>query len=81
MELFEVNFTGAGSHTLRACLDKAVTKGSAHEIWRYSHQFMMLFYLGDQLWTKCRYPVIVKPVHEDGSIGISNKSIATIWMN
>ena len=38
--------------------------------------FYDVFYPGDQVWTKCRYPVIVKPVHEDGSIGISNDSIA-----
>ena len=75
MERLNIKFTGSGSQALRLCLDKAVTKAL---LMRYGVNTPVydVFYPGDQVCTKCSYPVIVKPVHEDGSIGISNDSIA-----
>jgi D-alanine-D-alanine ligase len=75
MERLHINFTGSGSRALRACLDKGVTKAELikHGV---TTPIYDVFSPGDQVWTKCSYPVIVKPIHEDGSIGISNKSIA-----
>jgi D-alanine-D-alanine ligase len=76
MERLKINFTGSGSRTLRACLDKGVTKAELmkHGIITPTYD---VIYPRSPIFTKCSYPVIVKPVHEDGSIGISNKSIAS----
>jgi D-alanine-D-alanine ligase len=75
MERLNIHFTGSGSHALKACLDKAVTKA---ELMRYGvlTPAYNVVYPGERAWTHCRYPVIVKPVHEDGSIGITSESIA-----
>lgn len=70
MEKLNINFTGSGSDTLNACLDKSVTKA---ELLKYGITTPVydVFQPGDRIITKCRFPVFVKPVHEDGSIGIS----------
>lgn len=75
MERLNINFTGSGSRALKACLDKSVTKS---ELMKYgvTTPTYNVVCPGDQVETKCRYPVIVKPVHEDGSIGISSESVA-----
>jgi D-alanine-D-alanine ligase len=75
MERLNINFTGAGSHSLRSCLDKAVTKAELLKNGVLTPVYDV-FYPGQPVRTKCSYPVIVKPVHEDGSIGITNKSKA-----
>jgi len=75
MERLHINFTGSGSHALKACLDKGVTKAEIIKHGVTTPIYDVIF-PGDQVWTKCSYPVIVKPVHEDGSIGISSKSTA-----
>ena len=75
MERLHINFTGSGSRALRSCLDKGVTKAELMKYGVITPTYDVIF-PGDQVWTKCSYPVIVKPVHEDGSIGISRKSIA-----
>lgn len=75
MERLHIRFTGSGSQALRLCLDKAITKAMLMQ-YGVNTPVYDVFCPGDQVWTKCRYPVIVKPVHEDGSIGISNDSIA-----
>jgi D-alanine-D-alanine ligase len=75
MERLNIHFTGSGSQALRLCLDKAVTKAKLIQ-YGVNTPVYDVFYPGDQIQTKCRYPAIVKPVHEDGSIGITNNSIA-----
>ena len=75
MEGLKINFTGSGSQALRSCLDKGITK---IELARYGvlTPAYNVISAGDAIWTTCSYPVIVKPVHEDGSIGITSESIA-----
>ncbi len=75
MEKYGIGFTGSGAGALRTCLDKAATKCEllrngidtpAYEVFQpHSSIFNML-----------DYPLIVKPLHEDGSIGITTDSIA-----
>jgi D-alanine-D-alanine ligase len=75
MEFLGIHFTGSGSHALKSCLDKAVTKARLMKYGILTPRYDV-FYPGEEAQTKCRYPVIVKPVHEDGSIGITGDSIA-----
>lgn len=75
MESSQINFTGSGSQALQSCLDKAVTKA---ELLKYGIMTPAydVAYPRDPVGKKYLFPVIVKPVHEDGSIGISSDSIA-----
>jgi len=75
MERLNINFTGSGSYALKSCLDKAVTKSELMKYGVITPAYDVI-YPGDLCVTKCKYPVIVKPIHEDGSIGISKESIA-----
>lgn len=76
MERLSINFTGSGSQALKSCLDKGVTKDRLVQ-YGINTPVYDIFYPGEPVCgTKCSYPVMVKPVHEDGSIGISNDSIA-----
>jgi D-alanine-D-alanine ligase len=75
MERLNINFTGSGSRALRVCLNKAATKAELVKFGITTPAYTVI-YPGQPIATECRYPVMVKPVHEDGSIGISNESIA-----
>lgn len=69
-----VPFTGSGAETLRLCTDKEAAKAilSRHGILTPRYQ---VFASGGDIRTPLAYPLIVKPVHEDGSIGITNESV------
>ncbi len=75
MESLSIPFTGAGSYSLKATIDKSVTKA---ELLKYGITTPVydVIYPGEPIITKCRFPIIVKPVHEDGSVGITKNSIA-----
>lgn len=75
MESMHIHFTGSASYVLKACLNKAVTKAKLMKYGVLTPAYDV-FHPDNFFETKCRYPVIVKPVHEDGSIGISSDSIA-----
>ena len=74
IESLGIGFTGASSATLKACLDKGHSKfvlkqsGLNTPAWE-------VFHPGDPLVTALTYPLFVKPIHEDGSIGIDDHSI------
>ncbi len=76
MEAMGVCFTGSSSATLKACLDKSTTKSilmkngiktPAYEVIQLDHE----------IDTSLDFPLIAKPVHEDGGIGIFNDSVVT----
>ncbi len=75
LENLHILFTGSNSRTLKACLDKAVTKRElmkkgiptpAFEVFPFSCTFD----------TRLDFPVFIKPIREDGSVGISKDSVA-----
>ncbi len=70
MEYLGIPFTGSSSTTLKTCLDKAATKKilRASKITTPDYQVIEP---GGSLDIPVQYPVIVKPVHEDGCVGIS----------
>jgi D-alanine-D-alanine ligase len=75
MEEMGIRFTGSGSASLKACLNKAVTKQKLIKN-NFLTPIYDVFSSDGVCGTQCQFPVIVKPVHEDGSIGISSDSIA-----
>ena len=74
MEKLSIHFTGAGSNTLKDCLDKSITKAKLYNNGIPTPVYDE-FQAGDPIITKCKFPMMVKPVHEDGSIGISKDSV------
>ncbi len=76
-ELMGVPYTGAGPLTLGTCLNKARTKEilSYHDI--PTPKFRIVTDPANMPGSQpaLRYPVIVKPAHEDASSGIDNASI------
>jgi D-alanine-D-alanine ligase len=74
MEKMDIKFTGSGSRTLRICLDKAATKCELLRNGIGTPAFEV-FQPGLYILNLLKYPLFVKPVHEDGSIGIQNDSI------
>lgn len=75
-ELFEIPFTGSSALTLGMALNKGVAKSlfAAHGI--PTPPWVVLVPGADPLETAhLRFPVIVKPIHEDASIGIDRHAI------
>jgi len=75
-ELFEIPFTGSSALTLGMALNKGVAKSlfAAHGI--PTPPWVVLVPDANPLEaSRLRFPVIVKPIHEDASIGIDRHSI------
>jgi len=74
LEALKLNFTGSGSVTLKACLNKATAKSELRKQGILTPAFEV-FNPGDPLITRLEFPLIVKPEHEDGGVGIFDDSI------
>lgn len=74
LEQENISFTGSGSAALKVCLDKALTKCQLLRN-RIDTPAFEVFAPGSSILNLLEYPLIVKPAHEDGSIGISGDSI------
>jgi D-alanine-D-alanine ligase len=75
-ELFGVSYTGSGPLALGVALDKALAKKLfvAHNIPTPRHQLFQSE-KREKVDSTLRFPLIVKPVHEDASIGIDSNAI------
>ncbi|HTX79654.1 MAG TPA: ATP-grasp domain-containing protein [Longilinea sp.] len=76
MEKLGIHFTGSGSRALRACIDKAATKFELLCNGIPTPAFAV-FQPGEPVINWLDYPLMVKPIHEDGSIGITADSV--VW--
>jgi D-alanine-D-alanine ligase len=76
LEQLNINFTGSGSSALKACANKAFTKNELIKYGILTPAFEV-YLPGEPVHCGLKFPVIVKPVHEDGSIGISADSVAS----
>ena len=81
-ELFGIAYTGSPTLTLGIALDKALTKSifvangiptPKHQL--FEEQSTRMSPLPWKVDTNLRFPLIVKPVHEDASIGIDANAI------
>jgi D-alanine-D-alanine ligase len=70
-----IPFTGSGSGALRLCLDKRAAKQHLIRNKIPTPQFQLFKRKEDKKNPTLRFPLIVKPVHEDGSIGITPDSV------
>jgi len=73
LEYLSIPFTGSSSETLKICLNKAATKKvlKANKITTPAYAVIEP---GGKMSSALPFPVIVKPVHEDGCVGISADS-------
>jgi D-alanine-D-alanine ligase len=76
LEELKIPFSGASSISLRACSDKAFTKTELGKLGIATPAFELI-QPGDPILSHLNFPVIVKPVHEDSSQGISRDSV--VW--
>jgi D-alanine-D-alanine ligase len=74
MEELGLNFTGSGSVTLKNCSDKARTKEIVSQYGIVTPAYGLI-QPGDENCLDLKFPLFVKPVHEDGSIGIFHDSL------
>lgn len=81
LELLGLPFTGSGSLSLALCHDKALTKSvlNAHGVPNPKHGVIEP---GEKIsMNGLEFPLIVKPIHEDGSFGIEEDSIVSNLQN
>lgn len=69
MENLGVPFTGSSSETLRICMDKAKTKDRVINAGIQTPAWQVI-YPRERIKLELPFPLFVKPVHEDGSVGI-----------
>lgn len=74
LETMGIGFSGSSSTVLKVCLDKSLTKAALAAAGLNTPAYEVIN-PGDQIKTGLKFPVFVKPLHEDGSVGISNDSI------
>ncbi len=74
LERRNLRFTGSGSAALKACRDKAFTKNELSHAGMLTPAYEVYPPLSP-VRTRLLFPLIVKPLYEDGSIGITKKSV------
>ena len=67
-------FTGSSSHTLRTCLDKAATKRVLQQHGLPTPAYAVVYH-ARTFPALPEFPLIVKPLHEGSSKGISGASV------
>ncbi|MBC8042169.1 MAG: ATP-grasp domain-containing protein [Rhizobacter sp.] len=74
LELLEIPYTGSAPKTLEVCLQKFKTKKLLQQRSVPTPRFELLIE-DAAIETSLPFPLIVKPEHEDASVGISNDSV------
>ncbi len=74
LELLRLPYTGCGPLALALCKDKAITKQllGAHQVPTSRFE---VYAAGSRRPSRLSFPLIVKPLTEDGSLGIAEESI------
>ncbi len=75
LELFEIPYTGANSLTLAVCNDKFMAKNIMVSHGLTTPAYQLIKNPDEPIDTHLEYPLIVKPVREDASIGICPDSV------
>lgn len=68
-------FTGAGSKALALCLNKEKAKKVLIKNKIPTPKYQIIARLDEKRKKELAFPLIIKPVHEDGSIGINSDSV------
>lgn len=75
LELFDFKFTGSGPLTLGLALNKGVAKGILHANSIPTAPYLVLKEVPSRLARDLRFPLMVKPVQEDASVGIDEYAV------
>lgn len=75
LELFDFRFTGSGPLTLGLALNKARAKAMLYANNIPTALYLVLKEIPSRLAIDLRFPLIVKPVQEDASIGIDQNAV------
>jgi D-alanine-D-alanine ligase len=78
LELMKIPYTGNGPLTLGLCQDKARSKSLMRDAGIKTPWFKVAS-PGELCWTKDMFPAICKPLHEDGSLGITANSVVRTY--
>jgi len=70
-----IPFSGSDDYALALCMDKLKTKKELRKNKIPTPDFQLFKKPDDKIKSSLKFPLIVKPVHEDGSIGITQDSI------
>lgn len=75
LDILQIPYTGANFFTLATCVNKAHAKEilSFHDI--PTPEFQVFYRPSAKLGRSLRLPLIVKPLHEDASIGLKKESV------
>jgi D-alanine-D-alanine ligase len=75
-ELLQIPFTGAPAMTLANCQNKVLTKRLLHAEGVPTPPYVVFYHRDDDLYGSLPvFPLIVKPLYEDASVGIENDSV------
>ncbi|HIH36824.1 MAG TPA: GNAT family N-acetyltransferase [Methanocellales archaeon] len=75
LELLKIPYTGSDSRTLAICHDKFITKNILVSQGILTPAYQLIMEPNEPINIELSYPLIVKPVWEDGSIGIGHDSV------
>ena len=75
LEMMGLPYTGSGPLTLSVALDKSRAKQILSSLGIPTPRFHIFSNPTQELPFHLRFPLIVKPIHEDASIGITNDSV------
>ncbi len=76
IEAMGIPFTGCSSKVLKSCNDKSLTKSILRKRNLLTPRYEVLK-PGERITSRLGFPLIVKPMKEDGSVGISKNSVVT----
>ena len=75
LEALEIPYTGATAHNMTLTLDKVVTKRVAQSLGVRTPRYAVAFDALPEQVASLQFPLIVKPVREEASIGVTLDSI------
>lgn len=75
LDIFGIPYTGSNSFTLALCLDKGKTKDILMANSIPTPPYQVFTNISERISTDLNFPLIVKPVHEDASVGITLDSV------
>ncbi len=77
LDFLRVPYTGSGFFTLATCVNKARTKEILVFHGIPTPEFQVFYKTKEELNEDLKFPLIVKPLHEDASIGLRKESVVS----
>ena len=77
LDILKIPYTGSGFFTLATCVNKARTKEILVFHGIPTPEFQVFYKTKEELNEDLKFPLIVKPLHEDASIGLRKESVVS----